>query len=627
MKLRYLRGLRALRGGTSFLIKCKKITIKTLMDPFGRGGAMTIAIHKQAALAIVTLLIGSLMASGANAANHALLIGIGRYKTKTLEGPPHDVAALRSVLASKYDFKHENIRTLINQEAVKSRILDEIDQLTHLTQPGDRIFIYFSGHGTSRRDDLMSLPLPHGSGALVPADFSGDPSQSIEDLMSQLIVGRRDLRPMLERLDRDRQVLMVFDTCFSGNTVRTTGVVQPLNHNRYVALASRSIFNEERSIGSFEENLIHDEPYPYQNIFYISASSENELAKDIQQDLLFLYPTIDGKPHGALTDSLLRVLDGQVQIDTNNDGAWSQMELYTALRALVQHRFKQTPQALPKQGGSADDLHARAFFVRSGGGLGTDTNAPTSSKPFLRVRIAEQLPLLKAHISTIDGVILANDDPDLIITKDGDGVVLALPNMHPLCRFTSSDIHQVADRIRRHLRIQPMINLVYPRQQFNVEIELIGSYQKSIINEDEVFGFEIRTEKPAYLLLIDVDPSGAVHVLYPFDRSELQPLAPGEKKLLTGRCRALWPFGTETVKLFAFTHKPRALEIFLGKEDIHPDSVLFNNLERLVGVRGGNSTQASVRTDAAQAVLNLTSYPKANMRRADAGGGIGTGNY
>ena len=572
-------------------------------------------LQKKAAIAVLTLLIGGLVASGANAANHALLIGIGKYKTRTLEGPPHDVAALRGVLASKYDFKRENIRTLINQEAVKSRILGEIEQLTHRTQPGDRIFIYFSGHGTSRRDDLMALPLPHGSGALVPADFSGDPDQSIEDLMSQLIVGRRDLRPMLERLDRDRQVLMVFDTCFSGNTVRATGVIQPLNLSRYINLESRSVFKEERSIGSFEENLIHDEPYPYQNIFYISASSENEIAKDIQQDLLYLYPTIDGKPHGALTDSLLRVLAGQVQIDTNNDGAWSQMELYTALRSLVQQRFKQTPQALPKQGGNADNLHARAFFVRSGGGLAAETRTPTSSKPIMRVRIVEPLPVLRAHISRIDGVIIANDDPDLIITKDGDAVVLALPNMHPLCRFTSFDIHQVVDRIRRHLRIQPLINLVYPQQQFNVEIELIGSYQKSIISEDETFGFEIRTEKPAYLLLIDVDPSGAVHVLHPFDKSELQPLAPGEKKIMTGRLRALWPFGTETVKLFAFTHKPNALELFLGKEDIHPDSALFNNLERLVGVRGMKSTRASVRTDAAQAALNLTSYPKADMRR------------
>ena len=576
---------------------------------------MIIANPKKAAIALLTFLMGGLIAAGANAANHALLIGIGQYKARILEGPPHDVAALRNVLTSKYDFKHENIRVLINQEAVKSRILNELEQLAHITQPGDRIFIYYSGHGTSRRDNLMSLPLPHGSGALVPADFRGDPDQTIEELMSQLIVGKRDLRPMLARLDRNRQVLMVFDTCFSGNTVRATGATKPLNLNRYIHLASRSVFNEERSIGRFEDNLILDEPYPYQNIFYISASSENEIAKDIQQDMLYLYPTIDGKPHGALTDSLLRVLAGQVQVDTNNDGEWSQLELYTALRSLVQQRFKQTPQALPKQGGNADNLHTRAFFVRAGGGLDVETKTSPSSNPSLRVRVVEQLSILKAHISKIDGVLITNDDPDLIITKDGNATVVALPNMHPLCRFTSFDIDQVVDRIRRHLRIQPLINLVYPRQQFNVEIELSGSYPKSIIAEGETFGFEIRTEKPAYLLLIDVDPSGAVHVLHPFDKSELQPLAPGEKRILTSKCRALWPFGTETVKLFAFTRKPDAFESFVGKEDILPDSLLFNNLERLVGARGLKSTRASIRTDAAQAALQLTSYPKANMRK------------
>ena len=575
---------------------------------------MTIDFTKNLLTGVLILIIAGLAATGANAANHALLIGIGKYKTRTLEGPPNDVAALRSVLASKYDFNPANIRTLINQEAVKARILYEIRQLATRTRPGDRVFIYFSGHGTSRRDDLMALPLPHGSGALVPADFSADPGESIETLMSQLIVGRRDLRPVLEQLDRDRQVLMVFDTCFSGNAVRSAGVDNPLNLSRYIKLDSRSVFNEERSIGSFEKNLIKDDPYPYQNIFYISASSENEIAKDIQRDLLYLYPTIDGKPHGALTDSLLRVLDGQVQIDTNNDGQWSQMELYTALRSLVQKRFQQTPQALPKQGGNADNLHAKAFFVRSGRGLALQPATPAASKPSVRVWIEENLPLVSDHVSKIDGVIIVNDSPDLIIISDGDAVVMALPNRHPLCRFTAYDIHQVEDRIRRHLRIQPLVNLIYPQQRFNVGIELIGSYQKSIIGEDEVFGFEISTEKPAYLLLIDVDPSGAVHVLHPFETSELQPLKPGEKRILKGRFRAHWPFGTETVKLFAFTRKPPALEMFLGKEDIHPDSTLFANLERLVGVRGLQSNRAATRTDAAQDALNLTSYPQKDMR-------------
>ena len=153
---------------------------------------------------IITCLFGNItMAAGAE--NHALLIGIGKYQQRTLEGPPFDVAALAGMLIAHYDFPKENIHTLVNEEAVKIRILDEIQLLTRRTRPGDRVFIYFSGHGTSRRDDLLALPLPHSSGALVPADFNASPGQTDKSLLAQLIIGKRDLRPTLARLDRDRK--------------------------------------------------------------------------------------------------------------------------------------------------------------------------------------------------------------------------------------------------------------------------------------------------------------------------------------------------------------------------------------------------------------------------------------
>jgi hypothetical protein len=147
---------------------------------------------------IITCLAGSIsLAAGAE--NHALLIGIGKYKQRTLEGPPFDVAALAEMLIAHYDFPKENIISLVDKEAARSRILDEIQLLTRRTRPGDRIFIYFSGHGTSRRDEVLALPLPHSTGALVPADFDADPGQSVEKLLAQLIIGKRDLRPTLCR--------------------------------------------------------------------------------------------------------------------------------------------------------------------------------------------------------------------------------------------------------------------------------------------------------------------------------------------------------------------------------------------------------------------------------------------
>jgi len=337
--------------------------------------------HKYIALGAILFWLIADISLPARAENHALLIGIAKYRQRTLEGPPYDVAALCRVLAAQYNFPQENIQTLVDEAATRSGILSAIARLTHRTRPGDRVFIYFSGHGTSRRDELLALPLPHTTGALVPVDFDADPDQPVEKLLAQLIIGKRDLRPALEQLDRDRQVLMVFDTCFSGNTVRSIANPETKSPNRYLPLRTKSVFKAEQQIGSFEENLPRNAPYPYQNIFYISAASDDEVAKDIQKTNLSLYPTIDGNPHGVLTDALLRVLAGGIRVDTDGDGQWSQIELYEAVKKEVQRRFRQSPQALPGAGDRARQLYARAFFVRSTDGLAAASGVPTSRAP------------------------------------------------------------------------------------------------------------------------------------------------------------------------------------------------------------------------------------------------------
>ena len=565
---------------------------------------------KQMTVLIIGLCLTCLLPAGSHAENHALLIGIGNYRQRTLEGPAYDVAALTSRLIGHYGFKRKNIRTLVNQEAAKFRILDEMQRLLQISRPGDRVFVYFSGHGTSRRDELLSLPLPHASGALVPADFKWDSNQSIETQLSQLIVGKRDLRPILTQLDQDRQVLVVFDTCFSGNTVRGFTEPEPAGVDRYIPLDTKAIFSEEQDIGDFADNLKPDDPYPYQNTFYISASSENETAKDIRTDLLYLYPTVDGNPHGVLTDSLLRVLDGHTPVDTNNDGRWSQIEFYQAVRSEVQRRFRQTPRALPKEGENTVHLRNRTFFVRSPGSLIQPGEVTQGSKSMIKIRVADGLQDLRLSVSQIEGVEITKKDPDLMLIKEQNEVVLTLPNGHPIARFTSFETQRLLDRIRRHLRIQPLINLSYPKQQFNVSLELSGPFQRSIILEGERFGFEIHTEKSVYALLIDIDPAGAVHVLYPFDKTEMQPIGPGSSKILAGKCQAFWPFGTETLKLFAFLSRPDELETLMGRQDLHPGSPEFEILEKMIGIRSRTFPDAPVKNDVAQAALRLTTYAR-----------------
>jgi hypothetical protein len=63
---------------------------------------MKISVAGWRSLGGLCLFIGALLATPALAAKHALLVGVGDYRGDypglALEGPPHDVAALRQAL-------------------------------------------------------------------------------------------------------------------------------------------------------------------------------------------------------------------------------------------------------------------------------------------------------------------------------------------------------------------------------------------------------------------------------------------------------------------------------------------------------------------------------------------------
>ena len=117
-----------------------------------------------------SLVLGSsvLLATAAQAASVALLVGVGNYQPNggvgDLLGPKNDVEALRQVLINQWGFEAKNVKTLINEQATHTNILRELNSLSTRSQAGDHVFVYFSGHGTSALDYKMSLPLPHTSG-------------------------------------------------------------------------------------------------------------------------------------------------------------------------------------------------------------------------------------------------------------------------------------------------------------------------------------------------------------------------------------------------------------------------------------------------------------------------------
>jgi hypothetical protein len=134
---------------------------------------------------------------------HALIIGIGEYadpEIPTLKGMKHDIASARR-MAAAMAVPEANIRLLRDGEATAERIRGEIAALNQRVADGDRVFFYFSGHGTRWYDETVKQD--GCTEGLMAADGK---------VLTNVELGVR-LAPISQRADK---MLVFYDACFSG---------------------------------------------------------------------------------------------------------------------------------------------------------------------------------------------------------------------------------------------------------------------------------------------------------------------------------------------------------------------------------------------------------------------------
>lgn len=298
------------------------------------------------------------------AKSQALLIGIGQYPGhQKLEGPVNDVALIRKVLLQNEHFRSEHIKELIDEEATRSNILSALGDLQKTTVRGDNVVLYFSGHGTSAWNDNVDADVPSHSGALVPYDI--DSVSNKDELNQRLLIGRRDLQPALSKLDdAGVELLVLVDACFSGNVVRgdkdaRTLPVRFLDFSKLLQLQLKREETIEESAG-----LMQEIQYPYQNVFLIAAAQEDQTAHDIPEDKVSQFRTIDSKPHGAFTDSLVQALIGLYKIAEEDKPTIT--DLHVATRRLMKKKgFLSTPSLLPNDPARTNATTLQSYFGQS----------------------------------------------------------------------------------------------------------------------------------------------------------------------------------------------------------------------------------------------------------------------
>lgn len=292
------------------------------------------------------------MSYSAQAKNVALLVGINDYnQTKPLQGPVNDVTQLKNILQKNWQFAKDDIHILLNEKATHENINKALEALEKRSRAGDHVFLYFSGHGTSMysaKSTDWSRLLPPDTGAFIPYDAKLDllHTQGSQKLIKEnLITGHWHIKPVLKRLEKDRNVTAIMDACFSENSFRQPELADQITYvsnPRFAAPVQVKLTEKTKDTTENPEDFTSQHtqtlsPYPYQNVMSISASSKLETAEDITQGQLDSLPnlTFDSKPHGRFTDALLRVLSGKAGAAYSQDGQLTYGELEKAIAEIM----------------------------------------------------------------------------------------------------------------------------------------------------------------------------------------------------------------------------------------------------------------------------------------------------
>ncbi|WP_298959405.1 caspase family protein [uncultured Roseibium sp.] len=274
---------------------------------------------------LATLVLYFFLLPAAQAAQKALLIGVGDYPhlppSAQLIGPANDLRAMSSFLQSHWKFTPSDIRILRDKDATKNNILSSISGwLANQTSPGDRVVIYYSGHG-SHVPDRNGDEEDGEDETFVPYDY-GRRGNVAEDMVLDDEIGKA-----LSALP-GREVILIADSCHSGTINRDIFGKEPANEAdvraRYLPFGSgaRSVPQTSRT----EDPLARDAG----SHITFSAALPHQLAWESRGYGIFTRNLIEGLSTGAA--------------DLNGNNRITSAELMNYIRPKTERWCKQVAQ-------------------------------------------------------------------------------------------------------------------------------------------------------------------------------------------------------------------------------------------------------------------------------------------
>jgi len=276
---------------------------------------------------------------------YALLIGIDGYNPnrlyKNLKGAVRDINLVASYLLETLKIPSERVFKLTSPnlevaETIETKdpkptyenIVAQFNAITKIAQPGEQVYIYYSGHGgraTTIYPELRGGADQYDEG-IVPMDVGDREGRYLRDV---------ELTTLLKRMtDKGLIVTVIIDSCHSGGATRGDAAIRggdgidTAQGDSESLVASREELIENWQAVTGEGGDIAWVP-PSNNYVLLAACRPHEYAYEY---------TFDGKErHGALTYWLIQTLA------TSSTGL-SFRKLYDRVCAKIQSKF---PQQLP----------------------------------------------------------------------------------------------------------------------------------------------------------------------------------------------------------------------------------------------------------------------------------------
>ncbi len=323
------------------------------------------------------------------------------------------------------------------------------------------------------------------------------------------------------------------------------------------------------------------ERYPYANVVSLAAAGKAETAAEIRR-------TIDGLPHGALTNSLLAGLLGGG--DTNRDGTMTYREMFQFVREhmsqLVSHSpqllaatefslerpvlggtrpapppAKPAPSTAPKPVVAAKPVPPKPTPPAFPEPAAVPPSVPAQPAPApaarIRLKLVEIPPDVAKPLRSAEGIEIVEKDHDMMLAAVPGGFSLFEQNGSLVKTFVKDEAGKIPGRVRANGPLARLRAWKNPDQLFNVRIdaEAVDDKFKAQFQAGDKVKLRIGSERPAYLLLLNIDKSGNVVVLFPGpDDADRQIQSP--RKDIDFLVEAVRPAGSEHLKLLGFPEPP-----------------------------------------------------------------------